>query len=408
MANHTILLIDYEPRSIERFRQPLTAAGYRVEIATDGIAGVEAFTRLNPDMVLVEAMIPKKHGFEVCQELKRTPHGRRTPIIITTGVYKGRKYRTQALHIYGCDEYIEKPIAAEQLLAIVERFLTNTPSASREPVAANVEAAEVSSTVAAESPRAVPESKPNKGPKAVVADLTEDEIMARLDAILPVASPIAAEPAIIEETPEPPIAELAAPAGPEIDPDPFRQMQAELTAELGSLSTALALEPAPILEPVRDPIPSDQAAVPPLLDSLPAEPEPPATEALPAPGQVVSFDVKRSKKHKKSGRKHGEAVATDRIEPCVSRRQRPSPPRERRSSAFRPAVSSPRRSRAKSARAESRLGRGSSSARSRSSSSTSSSCGVVPRYPSDCRTPRRPSHGAHRPRRRRWSPFRRP
>ena len=54
MANHTILLIDYEPRSIERFRQPLTAAGYRVEIATDGIAGVEAFGRLNPDMVLVE------------------------------------------------------------------------------------------------------------------------------------------------------------------------------------------------------------------------------------------------------------------------------------------------------------------------------------------------------------------
>jgi TonB family protein len=325
MANHTILLIDYEPRSIERFRQPLTAAGYRVEIATDGIAGVEAFTRLNPDMVLVEAMIPKKHGFEVCQELKRTPHGRRTPIIITTGVYKGRKYRTQALHIYGCDEYIEKPIAAEQLLAIVERFLTNTPSASREPVAANVEAAEVSSTVAAESPRAVPESKPNKGPKAVVADLTEDEIMARLDAILPVASPIAAEPAIIEETPEPPIAELAAPAEPEIDPDPFRQMQAELTAELGSLSTALALEPAPILEPVRDPIPSDQAAVPPLLDSLPAEPEPPATEALPAPGQVVSFDVKRSKKHKKSGRKHGEAVATDRIEPVRQPAAAPEP-----------------------------------------------------------------------------------
>jgi len=134
MANHTILLIDYEPRSIERFRQPLTAAGYRVEIATDGIAGVDAFTRLNPDMVLVEAMIPKKHGFEVCQELKRTPHGRRTPIIITTGVYKGRKYRTQALHIYGCDEYIEKPIAAEQLLAIVDRFLANAPAASREPV----------------------------------------------------------------------------------------------------------------------------------------------------------------------------------------------------------------------------------------------------------------------------------
>jgi DNA-binding response OmpR family regulator len=133
MANYTILLIDYEPRSIERFRDPLVAAGYRIEIATDGISGVEAFHRLNPDMVLVEAMIPKKHGFEVCQELKRTPHGRRTPVLITTSVYKGRKYRTQALHIYGCDEYIEKPIAAEQLLEIVGKFFGAdvTPNSER-------------------------------------------------------------------------------------------------------------------------------------------------------------------------------------------------------------------------------------------------------------------------------------
>src|SRR5262249_12435176 len=122
MAHRTILLIDYEPRSIERFRQPLTDAGYGVEVATDGVSGIEAFHRLSPDMVLVEAMIPKRHGFEVCQELKRTPHGKRTPVLITTGVYKGRKYRTQALHIYGCDEYIEKPIAPEQLLAVVGKF----------------------------------------------------------------------------------------------------------------------------------------------------------------------------------------------------------------------------------------------------------------------------------------------
>jgi len=321
MANHTILLIDYEPRSIERFRQPLVSAGYRVEIATDGIAGVEAFTRLNPDMVLVEAMIPKKHGFEVCQELKRTPHGRRTPIIITTGVYKGRKYRTQALHIYGCDEYIEKPIAAEQLLAIVERFLSSAPASSREPVAATVEASEVAGSVSVEGPP--PAHKPNNGPKAVVADLTEDEIMARLDAILPVSSPISAEPAIeIEDVPpDTPVAtsveipEIAIATEPDVETDPFRRMQAELTAELGSLSTALALEPAPVREPVPDSIPSDQAAMPPLLESLPAEPEPPAP-AVAAPGQVVSFDVKRSKKNKKAGRKPADAVASaDRIEP---------------------------------------------------------------------------------------------
>lgn len=331
MANHTILLIDYEPRSIERFRQPLTAAGYRVEIATDGIAGVEAFGRLNPDMVLVEAMIPKKHGFEVCQELKRTPHGRRTPIIITTGVYKGRKYRTQALHIYGCDEYIEKPIAAEQLLAIVDRFLAGSTPAAREPVAAAVEASEVASAMAADAPRSAPEStprptghKPGPIPKAVVGDLTEDEIMARLDAILPGSAPDASSLIVEsvespESVPETVPLEIATDTEPSAEPDPFLQMQAELTAELGSLNTALALEPSPLLEPVSDPIPSDQVATPPLLESLPAPepPAPPAPATIPldvppaiSPGQVVSFDAKRSRKHKKSGRKQGSSTAS--------------------------------------------------------------------------------------------------
>src|SRR4030095_14342440 len=73
------------PSNGESYDNPhrLRAAQHRT--LPPAIDGVEAFTRLNPDMVLVEAMIPKKHGFEVCQELKRTPHGRRTPIIITTG-----------------------------------------------------------------------------------------------------------------------------------------------------------------------------------------------------------------------------------------------------------------------------------------------------------------------------------
>src|SRR5262245_19009046 len=197
MANYTILLIDYEPRSIERFRQPLSDAGYIVEVATDGIAGIDAFHRLNPDMVLVEAMIPKKHGFEVCQELKKTPHGRRTPVLITTGVYKGRKYRTQALHIYGCDEYIEKPIAPEQLLALVGRFLgSSAPGSTGKSTEPAAEPAGKDADGAGRAGGAIP-ARPTESPKptaprnrpltpeAVLVDGTEEEIMARLDAIMP-------------------------------------------------------------------------------------------------------------------------------------------------------------------------------------------------------------------------------
>ena len=70
MADYTILIIDYEPRSIQMLRAPLERAGYRVEVATDGQSGIQKFNALKPSAVIIEAMLPKRHGFEVCRELK--------------------------------------------------------------------------------------------------------------------------------------------------------------------------------------------------------------------------------------------------------------------------------------------------------------------------------------------------
>jgi DNA-binding response OmpR family regulator len=118
-----ILIIDYEPRGIKQLEDPLTEAGFEVLVAKDGIVGVEVFHDQRPDLVLIEAMLPKRHGFEVCGELKKTPHGQRTPVVIVTSVYKGRKYRSQAKHQHHCDEYLEKPISPELLLDVVRRLL---------------------------------------------------------------------------------------------------------------------------------------------------------------------------------------------------------------------------------------------------------------------------------------------
>jgi CheY-like chemotaxis protein len=190
MPDYTILLIDYEPRSLERTRRPLANAGYRVEIARDGLAGMEAFERIKPDLVLVEAMIPKKHGFEVCQDLKKTPQGKRTPILITTAVYKGRKYRSQALHLYGCDEYIEKPLPEEQLVSVCARFLQDPDAAGR---LARLQGL-VDPTPPAPEPAPVPPADDLEQARAGDA---EQEILARLDAILP-GGPVSADEPEIE------------------------------------------------------------------------------------------------------------------------------------------------------------------------------------------------------------------
>ncbi len=189
MSNYTILLIDYEPKSIDRVRRPLMGIGYRVEVATDGISGIEAFHRLKPDLVMVEAMIPKKHGFEVCQEIKKSPQGKRTPVIITTSVYKGRKYRNQAFHLHGCDEYIEKPIDEEQVVVICRRMvgdngpIQSMPAMGVSPAAFDASSAFDSGTDSGRSEVAALEFPPVP-PAPPGMDDDEFEIMSKLDSIL--------------------------------------------------------------------------------------------------------------------------------------------------------------------------------------------------------------------------------
>jgi len=163
MQDYTILIIDYDPRSIERMRVPLERAGYKVEVALDGLKGMESFNTLLPQLTLIEAMIPKKHGFEVCQELKATPHGQKSPIFIVTSGYRGSKHRTNARHHYRCDEFLLKPINDDDLLAAVHRHV-----GSPEPVAAAAPA----------TGQAVEIVDPALSP-------VEDEIISRLDSILP-------------------------------------------------------------------------------------------------------------------------------------------------------------------------------------------------------------------------------
>jgi len=123
MPDYTILIVDYEPRSISKLTSLFTGAGYRVEVARDGIRAIEMFELLRPDLVVMEAMIPKKHGFETCETIKKTANGRVTPVVILTAVYKGRKYRWQARHQHRCDEFIEKPVSDDLLLDTVSRLL---------------------------------------------------------------------------------------------------------------------------------------------------------------------------------------------------------------------------------------------------------------------------------------------
>ncbi len=122
MGMKKILLIDYDQGALASLQGILIKEGYQVVTAGDGQAGWEKFNRESPDLVLLEAMLPKVHGFELCQRIA-SERNSQTPVFIMTGVYKDRVYRTEALRTYGAAEYFEKPLKMAELLTSIEAVL---------------------------------------------------------------------------------------------------------------------------------------------------------------------------------------------------------------------------------------------------------------------------------------------
>ena len=122
MGAKKILVIDYDQSSLSTLQGILAKEGYQIVTAADGQAGWDKYNKESPDLVLMEAMLPKVHGFELCQRITSERNSQAT-VFIMTGVYKDRVYRTEALRTYGASEYFEKPLKMAELLASIEAVL---------------------------------------------------------------------------------------------------------------------------------------------------------------------------------------------------------------------------------------------------------------------------------------------
>jgi|GEM_PF-284907 len=127
----TILIIDYDQASLAALKATLSREGFNVVTAGDGQVGWEMFKSEEPDLVLMEAMLSKIHGFELCDRITKDP-ARKVPVFIMTGVYKDRVYRTEALRTYGASEYFEKPLDMLKFIASIHAVLT-VPDIKPEP-----------------------------------------------------------------------------------------------------------------------------------------------------------------------------------------------------------------------------------------------------------------------------------
>ncbi len=115
MAGKKILIVDYDTKSIESLSKLFKAQKIEVITAMDGVDAYEKFKADEPDLVLLEAMLPRLHGFDLAQKIYQDTRGR-VPVIIVTAVYKGHQYRNEALRTFGVSDYYEKPYDQDKLV----------------------------------------------------------------------------------------------------------------------------------------------------------------------------------------------------------------------------------------------------------------------------------------------------
>lgn len=116
----TILLVDDDTEIIESMRAVLEGKGYRILVARDGNAGLAVAERENPDLIVLDMMMPKKSGFLVLEKLKSRPGGLIPTIMITAN--EGSRHRAYA-EFLGVKDYIRKPFALEKLVRSIARIL---------------------------------------------------------------------------------------------------------------------------------------------------------------------------------------------------------------------------------------------------------------------------------------------
>lgn len=127
MANERILIVDDDNNICELLRLYLEKDGFQTDIVTDGIKAIEVFNSVNPDLVLLDIMLPGMDGWQICREIRKSSQ---TPIIMLTA--KGETFDKVLGLELGADDYITKPFETKEVIArikaVLRRASANAPA----------------------------------------------------------------------------------------------------------------------------------------------------------------------------------------------------------------------------------------------------------------------------------------
>jgi two-component system response regulator RegX3 len=129
----TVLVVEDEESFIEALVVGLKREGFLVKVARDGAEAVDSFDAVRPDLVLLDVMLPRLSGIDVCRELRSRS---RVPIIMVTA--KGGEIDTVVGLEVGADDYVTKPYRLRELVARMRAVLRRSPPPEQVPAGGDV------------------------------------------------------------------------------------------------------------------------------------------------------------------------------------------------------------------------------------------------------------------------------
>src|SRR5213082_343682 len=125
-----VLLIEYEPRYVERIRDLLAPSGHTLTEAHDGEAGLQAFGGSKFDLILLSGMLPRLPSAEVIREIRRKGGATAPPILLMVSGYKGTNRKADAQRV-GAFDLVVRPFTDEDFRSCVQSAIESTDLSAR-------------------------------------------------------------------------------------------------------------------------------------------------------------------------------------------------------------------------------------------------------------------------------------
>ncbi len=124
-----ILVVDDEKEILLLISKVLTAEGHQIITTARGLEAIKKVQSEKLDLVILDAMLPEIHGFDICRQIKEDDNYKHLPVIMISAIYRGWRYAKDLKESYGVDDFIEKPFNIEKLVKTVDKYCNEESTA---------------------------------------------------------------------------------------------------------------------------------------------------------------------------------------------------------------------------------------------------------------------------------------